>query len=112
MEFKFFNRSSDKSLEVSSAKELIDNGELVVVDVREPHEFHSGHIEKSIHIPLASLEKSLHLLPKDVHLLVVCRSGMRSSRACSMLLKNGHKASNLKGGLIAWINHGYLLSGG
>ncbi len=112
VDFKFFNRGGGNSIEAATAKELIDNGDLVVVDVREPHEFHGGHIEKSIHIPLANLEKSLHLLPKDVHLLVVCRSGMRSLKACTVLSKHGHNVSNLKGGLIAWINRGFSLSGG
>jgi YfiH family protein len=41
-------------------------------------------------------------VPKDRPILVHCRSGARSARACSLLAKHGHEVTNLAGGFLAW----------
>lgn len=77
----------------------------VILDIREDKEYQSGHIQDSIHIPLSALAariKELHKY-KDKNIILGCRSGSRSSRACGMLKKNGfEKIHNLRGGVMAW----------
>jgi rhodanese-related sulfurtransferase len=44
----------------------------------------------------------LNDVPKDRHILVNCRSGARSARACSLLQRHGYDVTNLAGGILAW----------
>jgi rhodanese-related sulfurtransferase len=76
-----------------------------VVDVRAEHEFHGplGRIAGALLAPLPELDARAATLPKGRPLLVVCRSGARSARACAQLAAMGlGPALNLTGGMIAW----------
>ena len=76
-----------------------------VVDVREPSEWHGelGRVTGSRLIPLGELEQRLDELRGEEPLLLVCRSGNRSGKACARLLELGFGApTNLAGGMIAW----------
>lgn len=75
---------------------------LVVLDVREPHEWAEGHIEGALHIPLGDLMDRRGELDPDVQTLVICHVGGRSARATAYLVSNGLSAINLDGGMVAW----------
>jgi len=87
-------------------KEAADRlGEFAVVDVREDHEFRGplGRVPGARHVPLATLEARAEELPRGRPLLLVCRSGARSSEACELLTVLGRgPVINLAGGTIAW----------
>jgi|SRR5581483_9749805 len=68
--------------------ELIRKGALII-DVRTPAEYASGHIRKSVNIPLDTLKGRVSKLKKDVPVITCCASGMRSSAARSILQANG-----------------------
>jgi phage shock protein E len=70
-------------------KELMDKG-AVIIDVRTPGEFQSGHISGSVNIPLQELSKNLNRIKKDIPLITCCASGMRSASAKSILLSKGY----------------------
>jgi rhodanese-related sulfurtransferase len=77
----------------------------LVVDVRENNEYQESHIKDSLHIPLGELNSRIAELKKykDKNIIMGCRSGSRSARACGMLKKKGFlKVHNLQGGVIAW----------
>jgi rhodanese-related sulfurtransferase len=76
-----------------------------VLDVREDDEWAYGHIEGARHIPLMQLPSRLDELPGG-QLLVVCKVGSRSAHAAAYLVKNGHNAVNLDGGLLEWASAG------
>jgi rhodanese-related sulfurtransferase len=81
------------------------NDDALVLDVREDKEFAAGHIPKARHIPLGQLAGRLQELEKfkTKPILVTCRSGQRSARACGMLKKAGFESVyNQAGGIIAW----------
>lgn len=81
------------------------NNDALVLDVREDKEFSSGHIPKAKHIPLGKLSSRMQELDKfkSQPILVTCRSGQRSARACSMLKKAGFETVyNQAGGILAW----------
>ncbi len=81
------------------------NQDALVLDVREDNEYAAGHIPHARHIPLGQLGSRLKELEKfkDKPILVTCRSGQRSLRACHLLKKQGfEKASNQAGGILAW----------
>ncbi|MCK5647932.1 MAG: rhodanese-like domain-containing protein, partial [Gammaproteobacteria bacterium] len=77
----------------------------LVLDIREDKEYQSGHIKDSIHIPLSALKSRVSELDKykDNNIILGCRSGSRSGRACGILKKSGfEKVHNLRGGVLAW----------
>jgi rhodanese-related sulfurtransferase len=81
------------------------NDDALVLDVREDKEFAAGHIPKAKHIPLGKLASRIQELEKHKGkpILVTCRSGQRSARACGMLKKAGFETVyNQAGGIIAW----------
>jgi len=75
----------------------------VVLDVREHHEFRSGHIAGALHIPLGELGRRLRDLDRDRPVIAVCRSGSRSRVAVKLLTREGYQVENLRGGMIAWM---------
>lgn len=81
------------------------NDDALVLDVREDKEYAAGHIPKARHIPLGQLSGRLQELEKfkAKPILVTCRSGQRSARACNLLKKAGFETVyNQAGGIIAW----------
>jgi rhodanese-related sulfurtransferase len=75
-------------------KEVYSQG-AVIVDVRSPQEFHSGHIKNSVNIPLQNLvQKAASLKQKNKPVITVCLSGARSSMAVNMLKNEGVDAYN------------------
>ncbi|MBI2313127.1 MAG: rhodanese-like domain-containing protein [Betaproteobacteria bacterium] len=87
------------------AVQLINRRDAVVLDVREQHEYAAGHIPGSKHIPLGALPNRLREVEKhkDRPVLVICRSGNRSTGACGLLKKHGFgEVRALKGGIQAW----------
>jgi rhodanese-related sulfurtransferase len=81
------------------------NDDALILDVREDKEYASGHIPKARHIPLGQLAGRIQELDKfkNKPILVTCRSGQRSARACGMLKKAGFETVyNQAGGIIAW----------
>ncbi len=81
------------------------NDDALVLDVREDKEYVAGHIPKAKHIPLGKLSGRLQELEKfkAKPILVTCRSGQRSARACNLLKKAGFETVyNQAGGIIAW----------
>ncbi len=75
-------------------KELYANGAMIV-DVRTPEEFRSGHIKNSINIPLATVTQKIpSIKQKKKPVIVVCLSGGRSSMAVTALKQAGIDAYN------------------
>lgn len=73
--------------------DLIANG-AQIIDVRSPAEFKSGHLKKSVNIPLDKLSSSIKKLSKEKPVITCCASGMRSSSAKSILQKAGFDVHN------------------
>ena len=75
-------------------KKLIGNG-AVIIDVRTPSEFNSGHISGSKNLPLDNLDIYLAELKElNKPVIAVCRSGARSGAAVDILKKAGIDAYN------------------
>ena len=85
--------------------QMINRDDAIVLDVREDSEFNTGHILNSIHIPQGHLKTRLGELEKHKGkpIIIGCRSGHRSGKACAMLKKEGFDTVyNLAGGVMAW----------
>jgi len=74
-----------------------------VIDVREPREFHRGHIPEARPVPLATILSDSVRLPNDRRIVLVCQSGRRSQRAAYALHRLGiMDVAVLQGGMRAW----------
>jgi len=90
-------------ISVKELKRRLDAGDnIVVLDVREPHETKISNIG-GVLIPLGELPARMHELDATRETVVYCRSGSRSARAVTFLLDAGFdKVWNLKGGINTW----------
>lgn len=80
--------------------ELIANG-AIIVDVRSSGEYASGHLKRSVNIPLDTLKMKHGKLKKDTPVITCCASGMRSSIAKKILLASGFEQVHNGG---SWYN--------
>ena len=93
-------------ISVQEAKEMADNG-AVVIDVREPHEYTSGHVPGAGLIPVNTVYARREELPTDKDVIFVCAMGQRSALAAEMAAAAGlTRLFNLEGGTEAWVNSG------
>ena len=92
-------------IEPSSLKNDLDAGtELLVLDVREPHEYEICNLNGKL-IPLGELAGRVDELDRAQKIVVHCKLGGRSSKAVELLRQQGFEdVHNLKGGIIAWAN--------
>ena len=98
-------RQRGSTVSILQATQMINQGKTVILDVRAPAEFASGHIRESKNIPLDELPKRVGELDKfkSKSVIIVCASGARSSKAASQLKHAGFKdVFSLTGGLAAW----------
>jgi rhodanese-related sulfurtransferase len=96
-----FLKKKYETVSPAKAKEAQDNGAMLI-DVRESHEYRSGHAPGAKHISVQVIERRLGEIPKEREIIVVCQSGMRSQRAADILSRNGYKVLNVSGGMIGW----------
>ena len=93
-----------KEISFDEFYKLYQNEKLSLVDVREVEEFETLHLEGAQNLPLSQLADIYDQLDKDQLHYVICKSGMRSARACQFLEEHGYKAINVQGGMTAFEN--------
>ncbi|MDL5054593.1 rhodanese-like domain-containing protein [Oscillatoria laete-virens NRMC-F 0139] len=78
----------------------------LLIDVRTPAEFASGHIAGAVNIPVDELASRLSEVPQGQPVVVYCRSGNRSAQASRILAQAGYSDIYDLGGLNAWTAQG------
>lgn len=99
-----------KTLSADEVKDILDGdeeGEYILLDVRQPMEYEEGHLPGSILMPLDEMESRRDEIYRDLHrerkIIVYCRSGRRSVAAAIVLYDLGLRNLHiLEGGLGAW----------
>jgi len=100
------------TIDVEEFKSRWDQGELLIIDVRTPSEFQSGHVPRARSIPLNQLTDELPSLiqHKEKEIYLICAVGGRSGKAQQILQKEGFtKTINIDGGTNGWRSKGYPL---
>jgi len=95
------NNASGCSLSANEYTE-VDKKDAVIIDVRTPNEYASGHLENAILINVndRSFMEKIAKLDKNRKYFVYCKSGIRSSKAVNYMRSIGFtKVCNLEGGL-------------
>lgn len=85
-------------------KERLEKGEkLNIIDVREAEEVALGMMPGAKHLPLGDIPFRHQEIPKTEEIIMVCRSGNRSGKACEYLESLGFKGlKNMIGGMLDW----------
>ena len=101
--------SSARQIGTLEATRLINSEDPLLLDVREPNEYNSGHLPDALHIPLSQIKDRTDELAKYASrpVIVYCARGVRSGSAATALAKVGFsRVLELRGGLQAWVDAG------
>ena len=99
------NENSYQQITQEAAKEMMDTQEVVILDVREQHEYDSGHIPDAVLLPVGTITEDTAAAvidDPDTVVLVYCRSGNRSKTASQALADLGYTNVYEFGGIIDW----------
>ncbi len=99
------SRGGYKSISQQEAKQMMDSGNVMVLDVREQDEYSTGHIGGAVLLPVGTInaDTASKIIPsKDTTVLVYCRSGNRSKKASAALAKLGYTNIYEIGGITTW----------
>ena len=91
-------------ISVSEVKARLDAGEdLLILDVRDPHEWEIAAIDGTLRIPLGDLLEHMGEIDQAREIVVHCKTGPRSTKAIRVLKQHGYsKLINMQGGITAW----------
>jgi hydroxyacylglutathione hydrolase len=85
------------------AEELVSAGPPLLLDIRNPREWATKHVDGSVNVPLNHLQERIAEIPRDRRIAVHCAGGYRSSIAASILQQYGiTNLAEMAGGLAAW----------
>lgn len=109
------NAASYTDVSIPTAYEMTNNHtqypNLLILDVREQHEYDDGHLYNATLIPLGEIDARIDELEpyNETEILVYCRTGARSAMASQNLAwyHNFTKIFNMLGGITDWIATGY-----
>lgn len=76
--------------------------DLTLLDVREEWELGVASVPNVVHIPMGEIASRIGELDSNKETVVLCRSGRRSLEVAKYLQRNGFRAINLAGGILAW----------
>ena len=99
------NENSYQQITQEAAKEMMDTQEVVILDVREQHEYDSGHIPGAVLLPVGTItdDTAAAVIDElDTVVLVYCRSGNRSKTASQALVDLGYTNIYEFGGINDW----------
>lgn len=96
-----------ENLTVDDIKAGLHSGSILLVDVREDHEFEAGHIPGSVLVPLSVFSVQDIPDPAGRRVVLSCRSGRRSLTAAAMAFEQGMPIdAHYAGGFLDWVQSG------
>ena len=91
------------NLAPNEVKPKLKDKKIQFIDVRTPREYKGGHVKQFKNIPVHLLKNESNQLKKDQEVVIICRSGNRSMKACRILKKQGFdNLTNVRGGMNMW----------
>ena len=101
-----FTADPSHELEPERVKELLDEGAIELVDVREQYEWDEGRIAGAKHIEMERVAGRAEEIPRDRPVVFQCRLGARSALVTEAFRAAGFDAYNMTGGLMSWVDRG------
>jgi rhodanese-related sulfurtransferase len=101
------HQGNTPEIDVDELDELLRNGSVRVLDVREDWEFRRRRVPGATCVPMSRLTAQVGTLPREKPYAVICESGSRSLAATDFLLSRGFEgAVSVRGGTSAWARAG------
>jgi rhodanese-related sulfurtransferase len=95
------------NLDPQDVRSKLEGGKIVLVDVREPHEFAAASVAGSINMPLSTFDPASLPVSEGKPVVLMCAGGVRSLRAIEAAQSAGVDIdSHLAGGIQAWTRAG------
>lgn len=107
--------STPATISAESLHQRIEDGDsAVIIDVREPDEYHSLHAAGAVLLPLADVNAASvgQCLAESDTAYFICHSGRRATEACKAVLDNYPSATVIEGGTLAWAQAGLPVHSG
>lgn len=104
----FISQCDDlQTLALDEVLSKMEEGSIVLLDVRPADEFEAGHIPGAISVPLEELNHYMQTLPKGVHIAAYCRGPycVSSAEAVTQLKREGYTAFRVEEGVQEWREH-------
>ena len=90
-------------IDIHKAKEIMDQGQATIVDVRDMDSFEEAQIEKAVFLTDQTVENFIKQANKEQPLICYCYHGNNSQMAATFFLENGfQKVYSINGGFEAW----------
>lgn len=90
-------------IDIVSAKQRLEAGDVVLVDIRDPQSYASAHIEDAIHLSNDNVQRFMDETPLTTAVIVCCYHGNSSQQAAQFLVQQGYtEVYSLDGGFEAW----------
>jgi len=108
----FFSKGGDskgmsfETIKTNDILKYIGAINVMIIDLRDKHDYDKGHIPTAVNIPYEELEENRSSLPRHFLLIFYCDRGNVSLLAARDLMKDGYNIKSLYGGLRAY--HGKL----
>lgn len=98
------DRDALEAVDATELMERLNDGSVVILDVRAEEEYQAGHIPGALSVPVDALEAALQTLPKTRELVAYCRGPycVFSDEAVAFLRARGYRARRLRQGLPDW----------
>lgn len=104
----FFSRFASADADTIGHEDFVQaigDGQVTVVDVREPNEYAAGHIAEALNMPMSQFDA--RRLPDGKPLVFICQAGGRSRNALNQARANGREeARHYAGGMNGWRSRG------
>jgi thiosulfate sulfurtransferase len=95
-----------KQLTHTEAERLMNEGEVIIADVRDQQSYDEAHIGKAIHLSMSALQEFCDSTDKSAPVLVYCYHGISSQSVANHLVDQGFsKVYSLIGGFETWKSH-------
>jgi thiosulfate sulfurtransferase len=92
-----------QEVDVQQAKKLVDQGNITIVDIRDPDSFEQGHIAHALSVNDRNIEEFISSTDKRKPILCYCYMGFSSQGACQYFKGQGfEKVYSMKGGFTEW----------
>ena len=94
---------SFEQVDTQKAKELIDAGNITIVDIRDPNAYEEGHIDNAISVNDTNIDEFIGSVDKNKPLLCYCYMGFSSQNAAQYFKENGFESVySMDGGYTQW----------
>jgi|TARA_Y100000815_G_scaffold261525_1_gene273975 thiosulfate sulfurtransferase len=92
-----------KELDPHKAQEMVEEGSVNVIDIRDPGSYSAGHIPSAVSLNDTNVKEYIESADKEKPLIVYCYHGISSRGAAEYLSQNGFKeVYSMTGGFEAW----------